>query len=37
MHKKVKAALTGPTFMAAVVPATIVWFVTAASIATYAA
>ena len=37
MVKKIKAAVTGPTFLAAIVPAIIVWTVTGVSIATYAA
>jgi len=37
MSKKMKAAVTGSTFLAAVLPAIIAWAVTAASIATYAA
>jgi hypothetical protein len=35
--KKMKATVTGPTFLAAILPGIIVWAVTAASIATYAA
>jgi hypothetical protein len=37
MLKKMKAAFTGPTFLAAVMPGAIAWAVTAASIATYVA
>ena len=37
MLKKMKAAFTGPTFLAAILPAIIAWAVTAVSIATYAA
>ena len=37
MLKKIKAAVTGPTFLAAILPAMIVWTVMGASIATYAA
>jgi hypothetical protein len=37
MLKKIRAALNGPTFLAAILPGAIAWVVTAASIATYAA
>jgi hypothetical protein len=37
MLKKMKAAITGPTFLAAILPAIIVWTVTGMSIASYAA
>ena len=37
MLNKIKTAVTGPTFLAAVLPAIIAWTITAVSIATYAA
>jgi len=37
MLKKMKTAVTGPTFMAAVLPAIVAWAVTAVSIGAYAA
>lgn len=37
MLKKVKTTVTGPTFLAVVLPAIIAWAVTAVSIATYTA
>jgi len=37
MLKKIEAALSGPTFLAAILPGAIAWLVTAVSIATYAA